>query len=265
MYFIPVIDVKEGIVVHAVAGQRKHYRPLVSCLTNHPSAANLAIAYRQLFDCRTVYLADLDALSGGDLQCTIYESVVQTGVALWLDAGVANVERARLIFDMLSDAKHCLIVAAETLHSKQELCELVHAIGKDRLIFSLDLRHGKLNTLFSSWRTQPILEVVAEIVACGVERVIVLDLADVGVSQSASTLSLVGKSIAQHPQLKVITGGGVRNKTDLLAIQKTGCEAALVATALHNGQLKVTDCLEFLQPQATQFADSQSAMLPQME
>ena len=45
---IPVLDVKDGLAVHAVGGQRSHYRPVRSLL--HPSAdpLDLARAYRDI-------------------------------------------------------------------------------------------------------------------------------------------------------------------------------------------------------------------------
>ena len=50
---IPVLDIKNGQAVHAVAGIRSHYRPLQSIL--HPSCEplELARAYRDLLDLRS--------------------------------------------------------------------------------------------------------------------------------------------------------------------------------------------------------------------
>ena len=57
---IPVLDLKDGQAVHAVAGQRSHYQPVRSIL--HPSAdpMDLARAFRDMLGLHKLYLADLE-------------------------------------------------------------------------------------------------------------------------------------------------------------------------------------------------------------
>jgi phosphoribosylformimino-5-aminoimidazole carboxamide ribotide isomerase len=41
--------------------------------------------------------------------------------------------------------------------------------------------------------------------------------------------------------MELTSGGGVRGRDDLAALADAGCDAALVASALHDGQLTVSD------------------------
>ena len=41
----------------------------------------------------------------------------------------------------------------------------------------------------------------------------------------------------RFPELELITGGGVRNLDDLLALKKAGVDGVLIASALHDGSL----------------------------
>jgi phosphoribosylformimino-5-aminoimidazole carboxamide ribotide isomerase len=66
---------------------------------------------------------------------------------------------------------------------------------------------------------------------------IVLDIADVGVGQGTHTLNLCQQLIAELHPVSVIAGGGVRGIDDLKALADAGCDAALVASALHDGRL----------------------------
>jgi phosphoribosylformimino-5-aminoimidazole carboxamide ribotide isomerase len=66
---------------------------------------------------------------------------------------------------------------------------------------------------------------------------IVLDLADVGVSRGTGTLDLVRRLRSAHPQLELTAGGGVRGIDDLRQLADAGCDAALVASALHDGRI----------------------------
>ncbi len=75
---------------------------------------------------------------------------------------------------------------------------------------------------------------------------IVLDLAQVGGGSGISTVDLCRKLLARFGDLRVITGGGVRNATDLLQLQQAGIDAVLLASSLHDGRIGRSE-LEFVQ------------------
>ena len=69
---------------------------------------------------------------------------------------------------------------------------------------------------------------------------IVLDLAAVGTGQGTPTLELCGALKQKYPQLEIITGGGVNSAEDLARLEWC-CDAALIASAIHDGRLTVDD------------------------
>src|SRR4051812_4963977 len=72
---VPVLDLLAGRVVHAIGGDRAHYRPLRTGL--HPGSDPIGIArgYRDALHLREVYLADLDAIAGGAPDLALYRSI----------------------------------------------------------------------------------------------------------------------------------------------------------------------------------------------
>jgi phosphoribosylformimino-5-aminoimidazole carboxamide ribotide isomerase len=74
---------------------------------------------------------------------------------------------------------------------------------------------------------------------------IVLDLAQVGVDAGISTLELCRHLHDTHPSVEIISGGGVRHVDDLTQLASAGCDAALVASALHDGRLTTDDIARF--------------------
>jgi phosphoribosylformimino-5-aminoimidazole carboxamide ribotide isomerase len=50
---------------------------------------------------------------------------------------------------------------------------------------------------------------------------------------------------AEHPDLELIAGGGIRDRDDLLQLARSGCAAALAASALHDGRLSREILREF--------------------
>src|SRR5262249_61384230 len=64
MRLIPVLDVRDSMVVRGVGGRRSEYRPVVSRLTSSTAPLDVARALVDSFHPRELYLADLDAIGG---------------------------------------------------------------------------------------------------------------------------------------------------------------------------------------------------------
>ena len=72
MRIVPVLDLKGGLAVHAVRGQRDAYAPVRSTLAASADPVELARAFRTKLGCDACYVADLDAITGrGDHGPTI--------------------------------------------------------------------------------------------------------------------------------------------------------------------------------------------------
>src|SRR6185503_3356039 len=88
MKILPVIDLSGGQAVHAVAGDRASYRPVRSVLAPSADPLELARGYRDRLGLREVYLADLDAIAGGEAQGEVYRARRRDDFVLMVDAGV---------------------------------------------------------------------------------------------------------------------------------------------------------------------------------
>jgi phosphoribosylformimino-5-aminoimidazole carboxamide ribotide isomerase len=71
----------------------------------------------------------------------------------------------------------------------------------------------------------------------GVQRMILLDLAQVGTGTGTGTEALCQTLRHRHPALRLITGGGISQAADLLAQAELGADSVLVASALHDGRI----------------------------
>lgn len=246
MRVIPVIDLLRGQVVRGVGGRRDEYRPIVSQLVESSDPAAVAAALKARFDPQQIYVADLDAISGGQRDANSWRVIAATGVALLLDAGLQTASDAEQLWQLLqqefNNAK--LVIGLESLRNLQELTELQRRLGSamQEIVVSLDMRAGKLQTPDADWLGATPQELIAEVWRCGIPSLIVLDLADVGSGQGTSTLPLLRELRSQFPDMELIAGGGVRGAADLRDMQQAGASAALVASALHDGRLTAEDC-----------------------
>lgn len=248
MRVIPVLDLMDGKVVHGVAGRRDTYQPITSQLVDSPLPAPVADALVQKLGASEAYLADLDAIEGGSPAWNTYGEIAAAGLELWVDAGLADVDRA-VQFKRLIGAGapfKAVIAGLETVASADLLSRLLEEIGSDRLVFSLDLREGQPIVADSSsdWNSATAEEIARQAIDVGVRRLIVLDLAQVGVSDGVKTLELCQALRREDDELEIISGGGVRGVDDLWKLRLAGCNAALVASALHDERLTPQDLLE---------------------
>lgn len=234
MKIIPVIDLLHSQVVRGVAGQRDTYRPVQSTLLEGADAVQVAHAFRQSLGLNEFYVADLDAILHRRPNLEILRTLANDDFRLWIDAGVRTCTDAT----ELSAILNCSVVAGlETLAGPHELERLCTQFGPDRVVFSLDLQAGRPMGDLSLWDRRSPLELATTAADCGVRRMIVLDLAQVGVSAGISTLDLCREIRNRLPNVELTTGGGVRNAADLQSAQAAGLDAVLVASALHTGTI----------------------------
>jgi phosphoribosylformimino-5-aminoimidazole carboxamide ribotide isomerase len=237
MRIIPVLDLQGGVIVRGVAGRRQEYRAVVSQLTASCQPVDVATAFRDHFGLTELYLADLGAIAGAAPALAVYSSLRELDCRLWVDAGVRD---APMVEPLAGAGIEVVVVGLETVSGPAALAEICSQLGT-RMAFSLDLKGGAPLGDVSAWKAPDALSIAAQAVATGVERVIVLDLARVGVGAGLGTEALCARLAATYPDVEIVAGGGVRGSEDLRRLRDCGVSAVLVASALHDGRLRRED------------------------
>jgi len=238
MRVIPVIDILHSQVVRGVAGQRDQYRPIESRITDSAEPLAVANAFRNTFGLSTLYVADLDAILKAEPNVEVYEQLKGDGFELLIDAGLRNVFDAEAML-MAGAAK--VIVGLETWPLLASLEMMLHKLGSERVIFSLDLKSGRPIRKFDDMISDDPVEIGCAAIESGIRELIVLDLAAVGVASGPATLELCQSLRDFAPKLKLITGGGVRSSDDLSTLRSAAIDGVLVASALHDGSISPDD------------------------
>jgi phosphoribosylformimino-5-aminoimidazole carboxamide ribotide isomerase len=223
---VGVIDLKDGMAVHAVRGERERYRPVHSVITSDDGdPVALARAYRTELGLEEVYVADLDAITGEGGHDPVIAALAREAHVM-VDAGVTEPGRAR---ELLALGVRRVIVGTETLSGGLDalLAEI------PQLVLSLDLRDGRLLSPDPALAGLPAFEAMARLHRPGLREAIVLDLARVG--SGAGIDAPLFAELHEAFDLQLLAGGGVRDVEDLRALRDAGAAGALVATALHKG------------------------------
>lgn len=234
MRIIPVIDLKDGLAVHAVKGERQAYQPLKSALLDTAYPLDVANAYRQRLGLREAYIADLDAILHARPQLELIADLSrESGLELMVDAGIHDQENVR---ELLSIGASKVIIGAETLTAWRELQDIQGVVPGEKLVFSLDMRAGELFSSCPELSALSPLEAIQRLHDSGWQEIILLDLARVG-TQSGVDRALIDEARKRFPQLKLLVGGGIRDIDDLKNMKASGVSGVLVATILHLGLL----------------------------
>jgi phosphoribosylformimino-5-aminoimidazole carboxamide ribotide isomerase len=240
---VPVMDLMRGEVVRGVGGRRHEYRPITSVLSADARPATVAAALARA-GFRQAYLADLDAIGGAPPAWTTYAEILRSGLDLWVDAGLSTVEQAGEMAAFAAERRplSAIVAGLESLADPQSLADMVKLVGPGRLVFSLDLKAGEPLVGSAAWRGLDARQIANLALRAGVRRMILLDLAQVGMGQGVSTAPLCRALGSLGAQVQILAGGGVRSLADLRVLAAAGCDAALVASALHDGRLSPGDC-----------------------
>jgi phosphoribosylformimino-5-aminoimidazole carboxamide ribotide isomerase len=229
---IPVMDLRDGLAVHAVKGEREQYRPVTGVLTDTADPLDVAKAFHEKLGLSELYIADLNAIQGrGHHQALISRLAQQSGMKLIVDAGAANVATALQVLDTGASQ---VIIGAETLPDWETALAICAAIDPRRLIFSLDMRSGQVLSRCPQLAASTPMEVLDLLRHANWREVILLDLSRVGTGTGVDQ-GLLTEARHMFPQLMLLAGGGVRDANEIATLSSAGAAGVLVATALHQG------------------------------
>jgi phosphoribosylformimino-5-aminoimidazole carboxamide ribotide isomerase len=240
---IPVIDLKGGIAVHAVRGQRDRYGPLRSVLVDSADPLAVARALRARLSLEELYVADLDAIEARQPPDSTIAALARE-VRVILDAGTGDVETANSVDRLGVDG---VVIGTETLDDPRALARIRTTLADVRVVLSLDVRAGRVVSRAPQLSGLAPAEALEKLTDGRPEEAIVLDLARVGTA-AGPDIGLIAELHGRFPALRLLAGGGVRDARDLLALRAHGAAGALVATAVHTGAIGPAELAALRQP-----------------
>ena len=224
---IPVIDLKDGIVVHAKYGQRDNYQPIQSVLSDQPDIYSVLNGFLRLHAFDTLYIADLNAITQNGDNSTLIRQVLNDfpTITFWIDAGK--------ILPQKLPKNYMPILGSEYMDENfiSYFVQFHH-----QFILSLDYgANGERLGATELWQEPQYWP----------KEVIIMTLARVGSSQGIASEELKHFS-KTYPNRQFIAAGGVRNMDDIAILKKYNVKAVLLASAFHLGAISAED-LKFKQ------------------
>lgn len=225
MRIIPVVDLKNGQVVHAIRGDRLNYQPVQSTICSTSNPADVIAALLDASQAKTVYIADLDAINNPDIQSGNNFQIIEQlcsqyhDITFWIDAGFNSLDQIRHWHQIHNFRP---VIGTE---SHKDIDSLLGILKPD-YILSLDFKDNVLcgpDKILNQSENWP-------------DDVIIMSLNTVG-SQQGPDLNLINQIKLSGPRRHLYAAGGIRNQSDIMRLEQIGVQGALIATAFHAGLL----------------------------
>jgi phosphoribosylformimino-5-aminoimidazole carboxamide ribotide isomerase len=234
---IPVLDIRHGQAVHAIAGRRADYRLLKSIMHPTSDPIELASALRDTLGLQALYVADLDAIEGGLPQHAIHRRLAGVVPQVWIDAGIRDLTSARPLLELKS-AGVTIVAGLETIGGPQQLAAVLRCAGAEGVVFCLDLEDGHPRAGSpAAWATADPFALASEAIAQGVSRLLILDLSRVGTGRGTGTEDLLVRLRSAYSGVDVFVGGGISRIEEVARIRALGARGLLLGSALHDGRI----------------------------
>lgn len=217
MQIIPVIDLKDGLVVHAVRGDRAAYKPIHrhSCLSDSSDIDAVVAGFLKVCPFKQFYIADLNAITGSGHHQSLIESMLASypDIEFWIDNGSQSSQIGA------GRPNQKWVIGTESQQSPA--CQ-----AGQPFILSLDFKNQQ-PVGHRSWFEQSQF---------WPDTIIVMTLSRVG-ADSGPDIEKLTQLRNRHPGKHFVAAGGIRHVDDLANLRNHGINAALVASALHSGAI----------------------------
>lgn len=217
LIIIPVMDIMNGSVVHAIAGERDKYKPYTeSVLCNSPDPDCLLNKFREI-GFQSIYIADLDSIMGRGNNQWVIDHAIKMGFIVYADIG-------RMGISMQDSANLKHVIGTEYLFYPNEL-----SLIRNRVV-SLDLEYNNVkfaNTLINIKEIAPILTESTP------NELLLINLKFVGTMKGINRNAI--ESVRYYYYGKLYVGGGLGSLNEIFDLKNYNIDGILVATLLHKG------------------------------
>ncbi len=236
---IPVLDLKDGVVVHARAGKyaragkRAEYRPIATPFGPPHDVAAISRALLGITFSPVLYVADLDAILGQGHNYDICRELAYAfpGTDLWIDAGISDADDCAFWLPLNAT----LVIGSETIGSL-EAWENIRESFSGSVVLSLD---------FDEQGLRGPKDVMSD-AGFWPDRLILMSLGRVG-TEAGPDLVRLQETLRVAGSCSVYVAGGVAGYGDIVQVAEAGARGVLAATALHSGAVSQKEIAALVQ------------------
>jgi len=187
-----------------------------------------------------LHIIDLDAAFGtGNNHAVITEIAANVALPIQVGGGIRSFGTAASLF---KTGISQVILGALAFSEPSAIGKIQKRFGADSIIVALDNRDGWV--MVQGWKTATGLGVEKALVKfteLGVRTFLVTSIAQDGMLSGPDLETL--KQACQHPNVKVISAGGIGSINDLTALKRIGAQGAVIGKALYEGRFTLKEAI----------------------
>lgn len=235
MTIIPAIDIINGKCVRLTKGdyaQQKIYN-------DNPVEVAKQFADAGL---KRLHIVDLDGAKAGKIiNIAVLEAIAKaTNMVIDFGGGIKNISDVSHVFN----AGAAMATIGSLAVKRPELLEeWLMEFGADKFLIGADVLDGKIK--IGGWLEDSGLEIfdfIGKMIGLGATNIFCTDISKDGAMQGPS-IQLYKTIIEQHPEIKLISSGGVSKIEDVIELKAIGCSGAIIGKAIYEGTITLQQLL----------------------
>ena len=239
---IPVVDLRNGVVVRAVAGDRANYKQLDNAVFKSNDLCRIIEVLLKLSRSNILYVANLNGIAGDDsYDCILYEIMRKfSKVEIWVDNGFRDLGELRSFrngfynwsekkgYSPCSGENLVPVFGTETITDNASYKKIFSTL--DEAVLSIDKKN---NVILGLVTIDTILGLLPK-------RVILMNLDKVG-TDSGPDLSWLKNMTQKNLKVEFFGAGGLRDLDDYEIVARYKAAGWLVGSALFNSMMDFGD------------------------
>jgi len=236
MIIIPAIDIIDGKCVRLTQGdyqQKKIYNEFPLEVAKEFEAAGL----------QRLHLVDLDGAKAGAVKNWKVLESIAGNTSLIIDFG-GGIKTANDLDIVLNSGAAMATIGSIAVKDETTFLNWLQHYGADKFLLGADVKDEKI--AIGGWLETTNIDVYSfleKYISQGIQQIFCTDVSKDGKLEGPS-IELYKSIIDKFPSLHFIASGGVSSIADLIALQKIGCNAAIIGKAIYEGRITLNELIQ---------------------
>jgi phosphoribosylformimino-5-aminoimidazole carboxamide ribotide isomerase len=238
MEIIPAIDIMDGKCVRLTRGDFKKK------IIYHNDPLEVAKSFEGVGISR-LHLVDLDGAESQSPKNLKTLETISGKTALVTDFG-GGLKTTGDVQSTFNAGAAMVNVGSVIIKSPGLFSEWINGFGAEKFLPGADVLDKKIK--IHGWKEETgidVFDLISELISKGINRIFCTDISKDGMMQGPS-VDLYKEILVKFPTLKLIASGGVSCFDDLLTMQQTGCDGAIVGKAIYEKRITLKQIADFI-------------------
>lgn len=238
MEIIPAIDIMDGKCVRLTRGDFKKK------IIYHNDPLEVAKSFEGVGISR-LHLVDLDGAESQSPKNLKTLETISGKTALVTDFG-GGLKTTGDVQSTFNAGAAMVNVGSVIIKSPGLFSEWINGFGAEKFLPGADVLDKKIK--IHGWKEETgidVFDLISELISKGINRIFCTDISKDGMMQGPS-VDLYKEILVKFPALKLIASGGISCFDDLLTMQQTGCDGAIVGKAIYEKRITLKQIADFI-------------------